>query len=174
MDDRPTFTAFVMQLVLLVVFLGLINMIFDLHRFAFFGEFLILLFLLLVGIMAVVGLANKFSWVWKLLTVFFGFVFLNMLFINAITTQKPELFLLYLLVTIAGFVISLLSIEGTEPEEKVKKTFTPGKYLASKMGSTYHAPKCDWAKRVKKKNIVWFGSKEEAKKAKYKAHDCVK
>jgi len=55
-----------------------------------------------------------------------------------------------------------------------KKTFKPGKYIASKTGVKYHAPKCDWAKKIKKSNAVWFDSKEAAKKAGYKKDDCVK
>ena len=46
--------------------------------------------------------------------------------------------------------------------------------MASKSGTKYHAPKCDWAKKIKKSNAVWFISKEEAKKAGYKKDDCVK
>jgi len=57
-----------------------------------------------------------------------------------------------------------------EPQVK----FTPGKFIASKFGNTYHAPKCDWANNIKKANRIWFVSGEEAEKKQYKKHDCVK
>ena len=60
----------------------------------------------------------------------------------------------------------------TPPEKKV--SFSPGKYLASKMGNTYHEPKCEWAKKIAKERRVWFVSKEEAWEKKYKAHGCVR
>lgn len=61
-----------------------------------------------------------------------------------------------------------------EPHSVVLKSNEPGKYVASKTGTTYHAPKCDWAKRIKKQNMVWFDDDKEAKKQGYKRHDCLK
>ena len=172
------FTAFVMYIILLVTFLGLINMIFGLHRFAFYGEFLILLGLFLVALISVIGINTDSRWAWILLKIFFIFVFLDMLFINAITTSKNPYFLHLLVVAGSGFFISFFNIGKQKvekiSEEKVEKSFKPGKYIASKTGTKYHAPKCDWAKKVKKKNAVWFDSKEEAKNAGYKNDDCVK
>jgi len=56
----------------------------------------------------------------------------------------------------------------------VKKTFKPGKFVASKTGVKYHSPKCDWAKRINKKNRVWLKDKAEARKKGYKKCSCVK
>ena len=171
-------TVFAMYIALLVTFLGLISMVFDLHRFAFYLEFLILLGLLLVGIIAAIGIGHHMRWAWILLTLFFGFAFLDMLFIRAIATKEIAYFLHLLVVAVAGFFISLFSIEKEKveaaKEEEVKKTFTPGKYIASKTGTKFHSPKCDWGKKVKKSNAVWFDTKEEAKKAGYKADDCIR
>lgn len=55
-----------------------------------------------------------------------------------------------------------------------KKEFVPGKFVASKTGTMYHTPKCEWAKRIKKSNRVWFNTHQEAKKAGYKKHSCLK
>ena len=63
--------------------------------------------------------------------------------------------------------------EPIEEEESVSKEFQPGKYIASKNASTYHAPKCDWAKRIKKSNQIWLDDEKEAKKKGYKAHSCL-
>ena len=92
------------------------------------------------------------------------------------------MFLYLLVVAIAGFFISLFSIEtkrkeiaeGKKEAKSVEKSFKPGKYIASRTGAKFHAPKCDWAKKVKKENAVWFDSKEDAMNAGYKADDCVK
>jgi len=182
-------TVFAMYIALLVTFLGLISMVFDLHRFAFVLEFLILLGLLLVGIIAAIGISHNMRWAWMLLALFFGFAFLDMLFINAITAAETAYFLHLLIVAIAGFFISLFSIKKEKVEaardartasgthsvgEAVTKTFTPGKYIASKTGTKFHSPKCDWGKKVKKSNAVWFNSKEDAKKAGYKADACIR
>ena len=169
------FNSFVMYVILLITFLGLINMIFNLHRFAFYAEFLILLVLFGVALISALGINSDSRWAWKLLSLFFGFTFLNMIFIKAISTEKVSLFLSFIIVVVVGFFISLFSIKKEkEIPQKVKKTFKPGKFMASKYGTKYHAPKCDWAKKIKKSNAVWFNSKEEAKKAGYKKDAGVK
>ena len=56
------FTIFIMYIVLLITFLGLINMIFNLRGFAFIVEFLILLGLLLVAIISAVGITTNSRW----------------------------------------------------------------------------------------------------------------
>ena len=175
---KNKFTVFAMYLALLVTFLGLISMVFDLHRFAFILEFLILVGLLLVGITAAIGISHSMRWAWILLTLFFGFAFLDMLFIRAIAVKEIAYFLHLLVVSVAGFFISLFSIEKEKveavKEETVTKTFTPGKYIASKTGTKFHSPKCDWGKRVKKSNAIWFDNKEDALKAGYKKDDCIR
>ncbi len=176
------FRAFIAYITLLITFLGLIGIVFNLHRIAFYGEFLILLALVLAAIIAAIGISTSQRWAWVLLTIFFAFVFLDMIFIKLISTQKPEMFLYLLVVAIAGFFISLFSIEPKRKEaveekkeaKAVEKSFKPGKYIASRTGKKFHAPKCDWAKKVKKENAVWFDSKEDAINAGYNADDCVK
>src|SRR3989338_8879761 len=174
------FTTFVMDTVLLITFLGLISMIFNLHRFAFYGEFLILLGLLIIGAVSAIGINNNFRWAWILLALFLAFVFVNMLFIYVITTVEIPYFLILLVVAGVGFFISLFNIEKVKTEKaytadkQVKKTYKPGKYIASKLREHYHAPKCDWAKRIGKKNAVWFNTEGQAKKAGYKVHDCIR
>lgn len=172
-----TFRAFVMYIVLLITFLGLINMIFNLHRFAFILEFLILLGLVLVAMLSAIGINSDSKWAWILLTLFFGFVFIDMLLIRAISTERIPYFLQLIFATIAGFFISFFSIEKEEieepEEEPVKKTFKPGKYIASKTGTKFHAPRSEWGKKIKKKNAVWFDSKEDATQAGYNPGDGV-
>ena len=63
-------------------------------------------------------------------------------------------------------------LEEYAPEEK-KSKFSPGKFLASKYGKTYQAPKCTWAKKIKKKSQVWLEDNKEANKKGYKKHNCL-
>ena len=178
--EKEGFASFAMHIILLITFLGTISMVFDLHRFAFIGEFLILIALFLALIAAVMGLSNSLDWVWKMLAGLFAFIFFNFLFIYAFLHVRHEWFMHLLLLALAGFFIALFNrghkSEESEPVKKaqiVRKEFAPGKYVGSKMGSTAHRPKCDWANNIKKKNMVWFDGIEEAKKAGYKAHDCI-
>ena len=54
-----------------------------------------------------------------------------------------------------------------------KKVYSPGKYVASTQGMVFHAPKCEWAKKISRKNKVWFNSKQKAFKLGYEEHDCL-
>ena len=71
-----------------------------------------------------------------------------------------------------------VEVVNTKTKIKTKKTvkteLKPGKFIASKSGSVYHAPKCDWAKKIAKKNQVWFNTKDQANKKGYKQHSCLK
>lgn len=181
--------AFSMYIVLLVTFLSLISAVFNLHRIAFIVEFFILLALMLLGLIAAIGISNNMRWAWILLTWLLGFILADMALINAISAEKMPYLLHIAVIALAGFFISLFSIEKEkiaeeekpkekagkkELERKVEKIFKPGKYIASITGAKFHSPKCDWAKKVKKSNAVWFDNKEDAIKAGYKADDCVR
>jgi hypothetical protein len=169
---------FVMYVILLLIFLGLINMIFDLKGIAFILEFLILMGLILIALLGSIGISSNSKWAWKLMKVFFAFVFLDILLIFVISTKDISFLIHFLVIAAVGFFISSFSSKDNKSlEEKnisgVKKKFTPGKFIASKTGSKFHSPKCDWGKRVLKKNSVWFNSKADAKKAGYKADTCI-
>lgn len=63
--------------------------------------------------------------------------------------------------------------EKKKDAEKYSAVYSPGKFVASKSSTSYHAPKCEWAEKINKKNRVWLASKEDAKKKGYKAHSCL-
>ena len=180
---------FSVYIVLLVTFLSLINAVFNLHRLAFYAEFLILLLFMLLGLIGALGISGNMRWAWILQTWLLGAILADMAIINSISSEKMPYFFYIAGVVIAGFFISLFSIEkemGIEEEKprekaekkelagKVEKLFKPGKNIASITGAKFHSPKCDWAKKVKKSNAVWFDNKEDAIKAGYKADDCVR
>ena len=163
-----------MNIVLLIVFVGFIKLIFDLHRFLFIAEFLFLGILMLMALVSIVSIYNNIRFGWALMALLLGLVLVNLLFIYLLKSPKSGILLPAAAVGLIGLVISLVNIKGPEEEDSnVKKEFKPGKYIASRTGSKFHSPKCDWAKKIKKANAVWFDSKEEASKAGYKADDCV-
>lgn len=65
-----------------------------------------------------------------------------------------------------------LQKEEVKAQANVEKTFTPGKYVASKNASKFHIPKCVWANNINKENQVWFDSKEEAVAKGFSEHKC--
>ncbi len=56
----------------------------------------------------------------------------------------------------------------------VKKKFSPGRFLASKQGKQYHRPRCEWAKKIRQENRLWFATSKEAEKKGYTRHSCLK
>jgi len=63
--------------------------------------------------------------------------------------------------------------EIAKPKAEPKVEYSPGKYVASNMSNIFHEARCDWAKKIKKERRIWFESKEDARKKKYKQHSCV-
>jgi len=173
MGATQTLAAAATYIILVITLFGIISMVFNLSGLSFLWQFFILLVLLFLGVTSMIGLGNGFSWAWKLLLVFFAIALADMLLLYTLLAQKPALFTEHLVAVVAGFFIALFSMHGKKPA-KVEKTFKPGKFVASKFGGTYHIPKCDWAKKIKQNNLVWFNSKEDAKKAGHKPHSCVK
>jgi len=148
----------------------------------FLLELLAIAVLLFISFIALIPAYSGSRGGWGFLSGVFFLILLDLLVIYMRTNVGGKLFLLTLLFAAIGFVISVANIkkeeEFEEPieeekEEEVYTNFEPGKYVASKTGSTYHIPKCDWAKKIKEKNRVWFDDEKEAKKS-YKKHSCVK
>ena len=60
-----------------------------------------------------------------------------------------------------------------QKETAAEVKHTPGKYVASSRGTVYHAPKCEWARKISRNGRVWFAGKDEAVEKGFKAHGCV-
>ncbi|MBW2980775.1 hypothetical protein KY360_05145 [Candidatus Woesearchaeota archaeon] len=173
-----------------IAILGFILVIFEFHRFFFIAEFIVLLVLGFVALIGLAAIYNGLSFGFGFLSFMFGLMLLNLLLVYFKTKPIGLTYLTTIVSSSIGFVLSVVNL-GEEPEEElieepeeieepeykeeaVKKTFSPGKVLASKTGSYYHAPKCEWAKKIKTKNRVWLESEEEAMKQGLKAHECIK
>lgn len=175
------FSFFVTDIILLIVFLGLARTIFKLKGLGFLLELLAVLILLFISFIALIPAYSGSKGGWGFLSGIFFLILLDLLVIYIRTGISGKVYLGTLLFAAIGFVISAANIKEDEEDyeepiegekEEVYTNFEPGKYVASKSGSTYHVPKCDWAKKIKKKNQVWFDDAKEAKK-KFKAHSCV-
>lgn len=175
------FSFFITDIILLIVFLGFTRIIFRFTRTRFLLELLVTVILLFIAFIALIPAYSGSRGGWGFLSGVFLLILLNLLVIYIRTSMGGKVFLGTSLFAALGFVISVANIkkeeEYEEPieeekEEKVYTNFEPGKYVASNRGATYHIPKCDWAKKIKEKNRVWFDDEKEAKK-KFKAHSCV-
>ncbi len=49
-----------------------------------------------------------------------------------------------------------------------------GMFVASKNSKIYHLPDCQYVKRIKDENKIWFKSAKEARERGYSPHSCVK
>jgi hypothetical protein len=177
-DSKLSF--FILDIILLFVFIGLTLMIFNLKRIPFIGELFIVITLLFLAFIALMGVYNNNNWAYALLSWVFAAVLVDLLLIYYLKRNLSDTFIVTTALSALGFVITVASIkkkevkeEVIEEEDVVKTEFKPGKFIASKTGKSYHSPKCDWAKKIKNKNKVWFDDEKEAKKS-YKAHSCLK
>jgi len=173
-----------MDFIALIIFLGFILIIFNLKGIFFIGEFILLCLFILITLISLILIYNNVKFGWGMLGVLLFLMLLDLLLIYTRVSKIGIAFLVTLFVTAIAFIIALVSAKKEEIEEVaeeveeekpvVSKKYTPGKYIASKMGKSYHSPKCDWAKNIKEKNRVWFDDDKEAKKAGYKKHSCLK
>jgi predicted membrane protein len=166
---------------LIVLFLGLIR-IFVNGGGNFFRLELIGLFILSLG--SFVGfIGYRSNWGERVL---FAVFFLYVGNLIAIWYFTGTLFFVLLILALIGFALALPKRQMfQEPEEhsvvfdpvekkmEKKSNHSPGKFVASKSSNVYHAPKCDWAKRIHKDRRVWFENKDAAWEKGYKGHSCI-
>lgn len=182
---------FTLLMILFLNTLAMILLVFKIKE-SFFTEFFLMLFFLITSVIILAGVYKNKNWAWKLATIYFLVYLINAFYLYMIALRISSKFSLTILLSAIGFLIATISIKREEPEEEIeieppkeaqvrpygektsKTEFKPGKYLASSTGSVYHIPKCDWAKRINRKNRVWLKDKAEAKSKGYKKHNCVK
>jgi len=197
---RLNISFFAINLILLFAVISFILVVFDLHRFAFVLELGMLLVLLFFLAFAVFAMYNNKKWGWTLTGAVLLVLLLNTFFVYMLTKTFDTAYATATVFSIAGLALAVFSLRGSglrairiegekpqdyypyidkmEPESEAKepnieKTFTPGKFVASKKASKFHAAKCDWAKRIGKSNQVWFNSREEAESKGFEADTCI-
>ena len=177
-EDTNAGLFIVMNVVLLISFIGLTISIFNLGGLFFVTELILLIAIIAIAFFAMVVAYLDVRFGWLLLAIVFAVTLIDVTFLYFAAPLNTMTFFLMIVVATIGFIISVVSVgkeegplEPVEPE--VERDFEPGKYVGSSTGRSYHAPKCDWAKKIKQENMVWFDSKEQAKKKGYKAHSCI-
>tara|TARA_Y100000310_G_C20568290_1_gene756675 strand:+ start:409 stop:1011 length:603 start_codon:yes stop_codon:yes gene_type:complete len=198
-EEKSMFKFFVYVLVIFVLLMIMIPLIFSFTGKVIRLELVGLAGLILLSLIGFVG--YRTSWGERVLFFVFLFSLANLMLIWHFTNK---LFLLPLFFSVFGFLMSLprkeeedfevetypqkevvesLPVEPVveeviektpETPKTVKAVHSPGKYIASTGGSVYHEPKCDWAKRIVKKRMVWFNDKRSANRKGYRGHSCVK
>lgn len=172
---------FTLILLYLILFISLTKLIFKMTGWKFYIEIAILIGLLIFAFISLILMYNKINFGYTLSTLVSAIILINLILIF-VKGDLTKLMFLTLISSITAFVVSVINIGEKKvkiskpmPKEKpVIKTYIPGKVISSKTSSYYHVPKCDQAKKIKKRNSVWFDNEEDAKKEGLKAHNCAK
>ena len=153
----------------------IIEIFFTFKSSIFIREFILFWIFFFASIILLFGISSKSRWAYPGFAVFFALQFLNFIYLYYNLTGKHNILpLIALFFSSVGFLIAVYSISMPKKAKRdITEKFDPGKYLASKTGSVYHAPKCDWAKKIKEESRVWLNSEEEAKEKGYKKHSCL-
>ena len=170
--------------ILIILFFDFLAMIYMGLKASFLRELFLLTLFLIIALIMVLGMYSKKSWAYVLGALFFIAYLVNLFYVYfGLVRGKLSLvvFAVSSLAAALGFLISIVGIGSKdEAKEEIKvepydyeSKFEPGKYIASKNAAYYHAPKCDWAKKISKRNIVWLESEEEARKKGLKKHSCL-
>lgn len=197
---RFSTSFFAMNFILLFAAISLVFAVFDLHRLAFVFELAVLLATIFFFVFAMFSVYHGRRWGWTLLAAILALLMLNTLFIYLLTKTFDTPHMTIVIFSAAGLAISLVNLKaGAKPEiqmqdnekakdyypyidkmepeeikqESIEKTFTPGKFIASRNANKFHAAKCDWAKRISKPNQLWFNSRGEAEAKGFQADTCV-
>jgi hypothetical protein len=108
---------------------------------------------------------------------FFIVYLLNSVLVWLLTNElKVSLLLLaslWLIVSLKKYQKELVYSNDVHSEiiEPIKKT--EPQYFASENSKLFHYKSCPWAKKINKKTLIKFNTKDEAMKRGYKPHHCV-
>lgn len=198
--ERPNISFLAMIFILLFAIIGFILVVFELHRFMFVFELMLLLAFISILTFAMFAAYHSRKWGWTIIVASLMLLLVNLFFIFLMTGVFETHHITILFFSVIGIILALLNlghsrnyrisgeeyektkdyypyIDKMEPvqktEEHISKTFTPGKYIASKKAGKYHIAKCDWAKRISRENQLWFNSEEEAMAKGFVADVCI-
>ena len=185
MKAKTYFSMLFLVLIQLVVLLLHLD---KLSGFVLGLEGIITLGFIFVGLIFLYGYKAEWEFISILGVLFFCFNMLNFLFLYFFVHGAVLLFIgevasiISLLMAIERRPVCVCDeIEAPEPpkveifeEEKKTEKRKARKFVGSKNGKTFHKRSCPAAKRIPRKNRVYFTDKTEAHKLKYKEHKCVK
>lgn len=163
-----------------IILIGLIKMAFGLHGIFFAIDIAFVLVLASFAFLSIAAIFSFAMWGWYLLL---SVLILELADIASIYyfRSKPAYFAIVTFFIGLSLLICIFSM-GKKKKIKAKKLevheqvankdFEPGRFVGPATGKTYHVPACNFAKRIRKSNRVWFDSEDEAAKKGYKAHRC--
>ncbi len=184
-----------------VVFLTMIFTVFDMSGASFLLSLAFLLGMMVFSSVAMGGAYRNKRWGWVLvmLTCLIILLFSYVVYIIQRVAQYHTVMLAASIILFAIAVVNIgladsgrkrkspkatvyQSMEKVEPyyegqaaiKAAPKKKASKGRFVASKMAKTFHTVNCDWADNIKRRNKIWFASAASARRAKFKAHECVK
>ena len=159
MGEKKDVLTFLMSLLmLLIVFIGLDMLVFSTSGKLFLGEFALFLSFLFIAFIASFGVYFSSRWGFLLQSFLYALLLIDLLVLYYFIQVVDRVFFISVVIAAIGFIFSISSIHTRRHKKthKAHKTavskkemrteFNPGKYVASKTGTTYHAPKCEWAK----------------------------
>jgi hypothetical protein len=182
-----------------VVFLSMILTVFEFSGASFYLSLLFFVGMMVFASIAMGGSYRGKRWGWLML-MFVCLITLLFSYVVYLAKGATELMTSMVAATIVLFVVSIVNVAVSEKPraarprvqtyqsmEKVEPYYeahaaakaaprkkAQGKFVASKMASTYHTARCEWVPNIKRRNRIWFGSEASAKRAKFKPHECVK
>jgi predicted membrane protein len=185
MDNKNKSSFLAVNFILLVGLIGLILLIFDLNGTVLFAHLIFFVLLIILSFISISGIYYNMKWGWLIMTLLFAMILVDELFIYLLYKLFGTVFLISILSSIVGLIVSLVNIkyrpqtektqlESVESIEKVEKPSQKSDYIAGKTGKSYHLPDCRFAKNIDKSNQVWLSDKESANSKGYKPHSCVK
>lgn len=193
--EKRIASLLLVNLLLTFSMVGFVLVVFDLIGIAFTLELLALIGFICAFSFGMYSAyhGKRFGWV-LITTALLGLV-MDVLFVSAFSATLGMIHAFTLFFSAAALIVALAGLKGEHPaeekaddkgsyysrssnaeaqkEEPVKKTFEPGKYVASKKANKYHTAKCDWALRISKENRIWFNTKEDAELKGYVRDKCV-
>ena len=186
MAQGTRYTVVLIDILLLTVFVGFTRLALAMKGLSFALEVIILLTLMFFSVIGFLGVYNKFRWGHMLVSWVFAAFLINLLFIYSRAKYVDAAFFTTTVVSALGYIISVITVKPKQmvedlpreaehgmPKVEIVKMYAPGKFIASKTASYYHAPNCDWAKKIAKRNTVWLESDKEAKAKGLKPHSCL-
>ena len=176
-----------LDIIMLFVLIGFSKMIFEISGWKFILEFFILAAIIIGVLISLLLIYGEVRVGFFALAILLTVVLLNLLAIFYRTRIVDMTFFLTTVFAAVGFVLAVIN-SGEEKEiheesetftdieelAPLEKKFEPGKFIASSTSSYYHAPKCDWAKKIMNEKQVWLNSEEEAEGRGLKPHSCLK
>ena len=111
--EKPSISFFVMSFILLFMLISFILIVFDLHRFAFVFELMLLLIFIFFIAFAMFVIYHNKKWGWTILGATLILLLLNTFFIFLLTRTFETAHITTISFSAAGLLVAVLNLRGT-------------------------------------------------------------